>query len=341
MSLVVQVAVTQPMAFDYEISAAIYFMIEQECDELIVDIPRGEDSIFFRGQKIIAVGEAKNVSKSHWTLKSLFHSGSKIGPVLQLWIRRKGGAESVLFSTVGTTCALEKNHLKPDSEELKSIIESTKGIDEVRYDENYTFDKVKDFLMDLVFYEWPHRTVKSSIHKWCRDHNLVLVQNGIEKAIALFQDETYFHGKRVQKYEIIDALSMETTALVLPDRRYYTSTIGFVVSMNCYGKIALKLGEILDLYLREIRAQWYDASKDVNTAAIGVLKERVEMLKGLQERCGNDEIGQLIERLEKKPQELFKENKDGEKLRKVVRKLIAYFTRLENDPFYSRQGLNL
>ena len=99
----VQVAVTQPMAFDYEISAAILFMLEEEYTELIVDIPRGEDSLFFSGQNIMAVGEAKNVTRKPWTLKSLFHSGTQIGAILQLWIRRKEGAKSVIFSSVGTS----------------------------------------------------------------------------------------------------------------------------------------------------------------------------------------------------------------------------------------------
>ena len=333
--------VTQPMAFDYEISAAILFMLQEEYDELIVDMPRGEDSIFFSGPKIGAVGEAKNVSKKHWTLNSLFHTGQKIGPILQLWIRRKEGAKLAILSTVGTKVNLEKHQLRPNNDELRMVIENTKNLDCVIRDSDYTLKQVTKFVKNLYFYEWPHRTVKSSIHKWCRDHDLTLVQNGIEKAIALFQDETYFHGKRIQRYEIIDALNLETAKLVQPDRRYYTYSPAFVVSMNCYGKIAIQLGKILDLYMREMRAQWYDSSKDVNAFAIGVLKERVEMLKNLQERCGNVEIEQLIHWLEEKPHELFKENKSGENLRKTIRILIAHFTRKENDSFYGIQGLNL
>lgn len=328
------------MAFDYEISAAIFFMLQNEYDELIVDIPRGEDSLFYSGQNVVAVGEAKNVSvsRNHWTLRSLFHSGSKIGPVLQLWIRKKERAKSVIFSTVGTTCMLERNHLKPDPEELRAIVESTNEFDEVRNDDDYTFERVRDFLTETMFLEWPHSMVKSSIHKWCREHDLPFVQGGIERAIALFQDETYYRGKRIQRSEIIDALSSVIKPIVQPNREYYTSFVIKWASWNCFGQMAIQLENLLDLREREMRAPWRDSSKDVNDVVIGILKERIESLKDIQERCGNEEISDLINQLEKEPQRLFKENRKGEKLRKFIRKLRAHYRKLEHDPYYSRMG---
>ncbi|MBN2230176.1 MAG: hypothetical protein JW779_11365 [Candidatus Thorarchaeota archaeon] len=335
-------AVTQPMAFDYEISAAICYMLMEDYDELVVDIPRGEDSLFYRDTEVSAIGEAKNWSGEPWSTRQLFHRGKTLGPLLQLWIRKKTDSVSIIFSTIGTKCPLAGNRLRPKTEDLTNIVDTTRDLDELHDDENYTLTKVREFLDTVLFFEWPHPVVKSQIHKWCRDHDIQIANGGIERAIALFQDETYYPRKRIKRSEVINALSVENLSISKPTREYYTDTGGVVVvSLNCYGKIALKLGSILDLHRREMRASWYKPTSKVNDYAIGVLKERLESLKDLQFRCGSPDVGEIIALLEKNPHDLFRDSKNEELLRNRIRKSVAEFTKLEHDPIHSITGTQL
>ena len=69
-------------------------------DNLAIEGPNFEDSCFSKnGDKTI--GEAKYVtSKKHWTPRSLFYEGEKMGPLLQLWNRWSCKENLVLFSPI-------------------------------------------------------------------------------------------------------------------------------------------------------------------------------------------------------------------------------------------------
>lgn len=313
------------MAYDYEISAAIYFMLDTGYDELIVDIPRAEDSLFFEDSRITALGEAKNWSGGLWTLEGLFHKGDSLGPVLQLWNRDKGYSKLAIFSTIGTKCPLRGKILSPDPKKLQDVIDKTQALAHEWPDREYTLEEVTTFLEKVSFYEWPHRTVKSQIHKWCRDHDVTIVDGGIERAIALFQDETYYSKKRIHQSEIINALSSETKKVAKPTKEYYTYTPVHSIPHSCSGRMAQRLNYLLDLYKRELRAEWFNPTTKVNDIALRVLKGRIESLKDAQEECGNEFIASIIHELESNPQLLFKEDKNGEQLRKIIRKLIAKY----------------
>ncbi len=330
--MVLILSTTAPKAYNYQISAAIQYFLKNEYDELVVEGMNHEDSIFYKDGVVKVIGEAKHENRKNWTDEALFHTGKKIGPIIQLWKRWSGKEDLVFFSSAPTSCTVSLGRIKIQPSRLKELVDKTtvflKGEDKT----NYSLDGVDGLLNRLLFVHTPHNLVTSEITKWCRKEGLTLVNGGVEKVISLFQDETYFKGKRISRSEIIQALTEEQVKRKKPSRELYGPGPIRSIPSNCHSAIAHKLHDILRIYKVERKQEWFKETGKPDQLALEYVDGYVEDLKDLNARCGNDALSRFIKVLEEHPRFLFSQSEDGEKFRHVLRKGIAIYREAANLP---------
>ena len=111
---------------------------------------------------------------------------------------------SILFSIADYSNKIDRGRLVLDQDELEEIIGSMRKRPGLEFERTVT--EVIEFLSHLEFKHIPHEHAMTNLARWVRKNIANPTANGTEAAIALFEDETNFRGKRVSWSDILGAL---------------------------------------------------------------------------------------------------------------------------------------
>ena len=187
---------------------------------LAIEGPDFEDSLFEKGDTV-TIGEAKYIkSRKNWTQQSLFYSGSKKGPLLQLWNRWTGLEKLILFSPISTTKRLRDLFRMSESERVEFLKKMCSKVSGIKRKAELCKDGFDMLIAQTRVEPLRFEHLNQTIIDWAGFYGVKSNRERVSELASYFSSVSYNPGKWMSLESILAILAEERDTPLIIHREF-------------------------------------------------------------------------------------------------------------------------